>query len=413
MPFNGSGTFTRLYSWVDDRNNSIKIQASRQDGEDDGFAAGLSQCITKDGQTSITANIPWGGYKLTNLGDATADTDALNRQSADARYLRQSTAVADLQALLDEAVHTATTVASASTCDILGAATDRVIITGTTTISSLGTGTHRLRFVHFTGALTLTHNATSLILPGGTNITTADGDCMIVASDGSSNARVLVYQKANGYAVAHPTASDTIPGIVELATTAEAETGTDTARAVTPAGLLAAISGVQTIFVPATAMVARTTNGADAGTTELTTNKIMIKSLDFDAVTEQYAQFMVRMPKSWNESTVTFQAVWSHTATTTNFGVVWSLSAVAVSDDDGLDASFGTAQTSTDTGGTTNDVYVSPASSAITIAGSPAEQDYVVFQISRAVANGSDTMAVDARLHGVTLNFTTNAMTDD
>lgn len=39
-------------------------------------ATGLSTCITKDGQTTVTANIPMGTYKITGLGAATARTDA-------------------------------------------------------------------------------------------------------------------------------------------------------------------------------------------------------------------------------------------------------------------------------------------------------------------------------------------------
>jgi hypothetical protein len=88
MAFNGAGVFVRLYNWVTDRNNSVKIQATRMDAEMDGFATGLSNCITKDGQTTITANIPFNNQKLTGLGDATTGTDALNRQTADARFVR-------------------------------------------------------------------------------------------------------------------------------------------------------------------------------------------------------------------------------------------------------------------------------------------------------------------------------------
>jgi hypothetical protein len=88
IPYNGAGVFTRLYSFVQDRINGIKINSSRMDGELDGIATALSNCITKDGQTTLTANIPFNGRKITGLGDATADTDALNRQTADARYLR-------------------------------------------------------------------------------------------------------------------------------------------------------------------------------------------------------------------------------------------------------------------------------------------------------------------------------------
>ena len=176
--------------------------------------------------------------------------------------------------------------------------------------------------------------------------------------------------------------------------------------------LSAAGQGKQTCFIPASAMIARTTNGAAAGTVETTTNKVMLKTLDFDTATQEFAQFQIRMPKSWNVSTVTFTPVWSHASTSTNFGVVWALEAVALSDDDAGDTAFGTAQTSTDTGGTTNDIYIGPESSAITIGATPAAQDYVVFQVKRNVSDGSDTMAVDARLHGIVLHFTTNAATD-
>jgi hypothetical protein len=141
-------------------------------------------------------------------------------------------------------------------------------------------------------------------------------------------------------------------------------------------------------------------------------NQPDIVTLDFDATTQEYAQFSVAMPKGWNEGTVTFKPIWSHAATTTNFGVVWDLQGVAVSNDDAIATAFGTAQTSTDTGGTTNDLYVGPESSAITIAGTPASEDVVFFRISRVTGNGSDTMAVDARLHGIVLFVTTDAATD-
>jgi hypothetical protein len=159
-------------------------------------------------------------------------------------------------------------------------------------------------------------------------------------------------------------------------------------------------------------MVGRTTNGAAVGTSESSSNKIMLSTLDFDASTQEFAQFTVRMPKSWNESTITAAFAWSHAATVTDFGVVWGIEAVAISNDDALDVAFGTAQTVADTGGTTDDLYFSAATSAITIGGTPQPEDLVVFQVKRVPADGSDTMTVDARLHGVTIYYTTDAGTD-
>jgi len=51
-------------------------------------------------------------------------------------------------------------------------------------------------------------------------------------------------------------------------------------------------AGKQTIWVPAAAMTARTTNGAASGTTELATNDVMLSSLDFDTTTEEGAGFV-------------------------------------------------------------------------------------------------------------------------
>lgn len=213
---------------------------------------------------------------------------------------------------------------------------------------------------------------------------------------------------ATGQSIATAANAAAVRSTIGLGTVATANTGTSAGNV----PLAENVIGKQTIWVPAAAMVARTTNGAASGTAETSTNKVMLKTLDFDTTTQEFAQFTIHMPKGWNEGTVTFQPVWSHAATTTNFGVVWALEAVALSDDDGADAAFGTAQTSTDTGGTTNDIYIGPESAAITIGGSPAENDYVVFQIKRNVSDGSDTLAIDARLHGIKLFYTTNTGVD-
>lgn len=188
--------------------------------------------------------------------------------------------------------------------------------------------------------------------------------------------------------------------------------GNATLRSVSPKEAFNIAIGKHSIWIPATAMTARTTAGAAAGSVETTTNKVMLKTFDFDPSTQEFVQFSLAMPKSWNESTVSFMALWSHDATTTNFGVAWSLAGVAFSDDDAMDAAFGTAVVVTDAGGTTNDLYRTAESAAVTIAGSPAELDTVFFQIARVPANAADTMAIDARLHGIVLFITTNAGND-
>lgn len=77
MPRNGSGTFNRIYNWATDAGNGIDIEPSRMDGEFDGLATGLSNSIAKDGQTTITANIPFNSKKITTLANGSARTDSI------------------------------------------------------------------------------------------------------------------------------------------------------------------------------------------------------------------------------------------------------------------------------------------------------------------------------------------------
>lgn len=97
---------------------------------------------------------------------------------------------------------TPVTIASASTVAIGAAASNIVNVTGTTTITAFDTiAAGAEREVAFAGILTLTHNATSLILPGAANITTAAGDVAVFRSLGSGNWQCVSYQRASGAAL--------------------------------------------------------------------------------------------------------------------------------------------------------------------------------------------------------------------
>lgn len=94
---------------------------------------------------------------------------------------------------------TEVTVASAATCDIGSAQSELVVVSGTTTITSFGTVANTLKFVRFSGVLTLTHNATTLILPSGENIVTTANDTAVFASDSSGNWRCVSFNYVSGY----------------------------------------------------------------------------------------------------------------------------------------------------------------------------------------------------------------------
>ena len=172
------------------------------------------------------------------------------------------------------------------------------------------------------------------------------------------------------------------------------------------------IAGTETIFIPSPAMYGTETNGADAKQVETTATRPDLKVLDFDASTAEYAQFAIAMPKSWNLGTVTYQVFWSPSNTNTG-NAIFGLQGLATTEGDTADAVFGTAIEVTDAGiGTVEDVQMTAVSSAMTLAGSPADDDYCFFQLYRDAADGSDTFTGDARVLGIKLFYTTDAAND-
>jgi hypothetical protein len=172
------------------------------------------------------------------------------------------------------------------------------------------------------------------------------------------------------------------------------------------------VAGKETIWIPSSAMYPATTNGAAAEQVETTATRPDMKVLDFDASTDEFAQFSIAMPKSWNEGTLTYQVYWSPASTNTG-DCIFGLQAVACADNDTIDVAYGTAVTVTDAGiGTVEDQQISSESSAVTVAGSPAAGELSYFQLFRDANAGGDTFSADARVLGVKIFFTTDAAND-
>ena len=172
------------------------------------------------------------------------------------------------------------------------------------------------------------------------------------------------------------------------------------------------VAGTETMWIPANALYLPTTNPADAASVETTATRPELKVLDFDASTAQYAQFAIAMPKSWNLGTVTYQVFWSPSTTNTG-NCIFGLEGVSCTEGDTADVAFGTAIEVTDAGiGTVEDVQMTAVSSAMTIAGSPADDDQTFFQLYRDAADGSDTFTGEARVLGIKLFYTTDAAND-
>lgn len=76
MPWNGSGTFNRIYSWVADKAAGLNISSSRMDTDtNDIVSSGFGNCLTRDGQGQPTANLPMAGFRHTGVASGVARTD--------------------------------------------------------------------------------------------------------------------------------------------------------------------------------------------------------------------------------------------------------------------------------------------------------------------------------------------------
>ena len=140
------------------------------------MAADVSTSL-KDWSTTAGSNSPSGSTAIsTNLDDNLRQIQATTR-----------------------AVWSHDTIASATTTDIGSKDAGSLTVTGTTTITGLGTVSAGIcKWLTFSGVLTITHNATSLILPTGASITTAAGDSGHFESLGSGNWKCLVFSRFDG-----------------------------------------------------------------------------------------------------------------------------------------------------------------------------------------------------------------------
>lgn len=172
------------------------------------------------------------------------------------------------------------------------------------------------------------------------------------------------------------------------------------------------IIGVQDLFIPASAMWPRVTSGCSTLTQfEIATSLFNIQGLEFSATVQQFAQMQLVLPRKWNNGTITAVVYWKPLASGSG-DVRWGIQAGAYSNDDPLTTALGTEVAVTDTYIAENDLHITGATSAITIAGSPADADFLAIQINRDPTNGSDTLDVNAVLLGISIRITTNAAVD-
>jgi len=104
-------------------------------------------------------------------------------------------------------------------------------VTGTVSFAAMTVAADRQFTLQFDGALTMTHHATNLDLPGEANITTAAGDVATFQSTGSNTVQCIAYTKADGTPVVSAGGGKVLQVVVGNSTTQTFSTSTSYATA--------------------------------------------------------------------------------------------------------------------------------------------------------------------------------------
>lgn len=173
------------------------------------------------------------------------------------------------------------------------------------------------------------------------------------------------------------------------------------------------VEGLQSIFIPAKEFYEQgSTAGERAAVgfdTHLATNDVSFQSAAFDSATEENIGFMWTPPLNWDLGVINVTFHWTNGAGLTTETVDWGIKARAFQDSSALDASWGSEITTTDTWLAQNDMHISDLSADITIGGSPAAGNPVLFNVARKVA--TDDLTGDALLMGITIEYVWNSST--
>ena len=235
MSYNGSGTFV-INSAGQPVVTGTAITSTAFNALTGDLATGLTTAITKDGQTTPTANLTLGGYKITNLANGSASTDAINYSQLQSAGYTTLITIAGTDTITG-------TVSPTLTAYLAGAQFSFVV--GTTN----------------TGAVTL--NIDSL----GAKAVTRTGAVALVAGDLIATQMVEVmydgtrFQLVNGNSFTNLKLSGTLA--VTGATTLSSTLGVTgaTTLATTLTGALIGTSGVVSSVAPSTSGNLLTSNG--------------------------------------------------------------------------------------------------------------------------------------------------------
>lgn len=231
MPRDGSGGYNRVTGTPYVANTTIDEKIVNNEMAD--LGAEIANSLSKNGQTVPTANLPMAGYKHTGVGNATArDSYAALGQvqdgaavyaaaggTGDALTLTLSPAPAAYAAGQEFRFKATATNTGAATIDVNSLGAKSIKRDGSSALAAGDITTGQMYSIRYDGTNFQLLNASTFVTQAVSDSTTKPATTAFVMNQ---------------------TANDLRQGIVELATDAEAQTATDTSRALTPANLKAA-----------------------------------------------------------------------------------------------------------------------------------------------------------------------------
>lgn len=159
---------------------------------------------------------------------------------------------------------------------------------------------------------------------------------------------------------------------------------------------------VQEIYIDAGAMLTGV-SGASPSSISVSNSGIAYDCFNFDASTSGYAHFKLKLP-DFNLGNLKARFDW--TTSGASGGVVWGIQGVAIGDGDSLSTEWGSPQEISDSFITGTGVHVTSSTPEITLAGSPQANDLLFFRVYRDTFDAGDTLAVNACLLGLKLQYT-------
>jgi hypothetical protein len=166
--------------------------------------------------------------------------------------------------------------------------------------------------------------------------------------------------------------------------------------------------GIQDLYVGSEEMYPTFVSGCAAIVTSYLP-PATVRTLDFDAATEENAQYTFSLPRTWDNSPIQTKVYWTVSGSESG-SVVWGVKAAAYSTGFSLTSSFSTEYL-VSSSITSSNLNVTPYTAYISPSGSVQTGSLIIINVARKVNDSNDNLVADAKLIGISIKYATNRAT--